>query len=81
MMSDITWDRLQRLQESEKREIHRVDVAKEALGNSGAQLGQEGWGGDGGRLGREAGGSGGPRVGSQAVAKTSSWKEGVSDGC
>lgn len=80
-MSDSTWDILQRLQESEEREIHHVDVAREALGSSGARLGQEGWGRHGGSLGREAGGSAGPRVGSQAVAKTLSWKDGVSDGC
>lgn len=81
MMSDITWDRLQRLQESEERGIHCVGVAREAPGGSGAQLGQEGWGGDGGRLRQEAGGSGGPRVSSQAVARTLSWKDGVPDGC
>lgn len=81
MMSDITWDRLQRLQGSEEREIHCVGVAREAPGGSGAQLGQEGWGGDGGRLRQEAGGSGGPRVSSQAVARALSWKDGVPDGC
>ena len=80
-MSDITWDRLQRLQQSEKRKTQCGDVAREAPGGSGAWLGQEGWGEDGGRLGREAGDSGGPRVGSQAVARTLSGKDGVPDGC